>query len=94
MADFFARIWRGKSEAGAHEKMDRAYVSEFTCFIGHFIEDHPEVVRDQWTGREIYWDKEVDFSAQEQAVKDSVPEDGYGFLYSAWVGDKKIESKQ
>lgn len=77
----------GKQGAGA--PVDRAYVSEFTGFIDQFLKEHPEVVKDQWVGREIYWDKQVDFADQAKATKDSVPEDGYGFYYSAWLDQKK-----
>ena len=65
-------------------KPDRAYVSEFTKAIDHFLDEHPEVIRDQHDGRMIYWEKKVDFSALEKAEQDKVPEDGYGFYYSAW----------
>lgn len=70
-------------------KIDRAYVSEFTRFIDHFLEEHPEVVEDQKVGRRIYWEKQVDLPAQEAAGKDTVPDDGYGFYHSAWRRDNK-----
>lgn len=72
--------------------MDRTYVSEFTQFINRFLEKHPEVVQDQWAGREIYWDKKVDFSDQKKAGKDFVPDDTYGFHYTASVGNPKHQS--
>ncbi|MDT3737568.1 MAG: DUF3460 family protein [Denitratisoma sp.] len=59
--------------------MDRHYVSEFTHFIDGYLAEHPEVVRDQKLGWNIYWDHRVDFQALEEARKDSVPDDGYGF---------------
>jgi len=64
--------------------MDREYVSEFTAFINGYLEKHPEVVDDQWVGREIYWDRPVDFAALEKAEKDNVPDDAYGFYGDNW----------
>jgi hypothetical protein len=64
--------------------MDRGYVSEFTTFINRYLAEHPEVVNDQWQGREIYWDRHVDFAAQEKARKDHVPDDAYGFYGDGW----------
>ncbi len=73
---------------GATTKLDRRYVSEFTHFMDHFLEEHPEVIKDQRIGWRLYWDKRVDQTAQEKAEHDSVPADGYGFYASAW-GPKK-----
>lgn len=64
--------------------MGKAYVSEFTDFMNSYLAKHPEVVKDQWRGREIYWDQQVDFAAQAQAEKDYVPEDAYGFYGANW----------
>lgn len=68
--------------------MNRAYVSEYTLFMNRFLEEHPEAVDDQRVGRAIYWDRQVDLAALERAEKDSVPQDGYGFYYSAWRRDR------
>lgn len=84
MSGLLQHLFRGKRGGRAPEPMDRAYVSEFTNFIDHFLEDHPDVVQDQWVGREIFWDKQVDFADQKHATQDTVPEDGYGFYLSAW----------
>lgn len=65
--------------------MKTAYVSEFENFMNRFLEEHPEVQDDQRWGRLIYWDHKVDLAAQEKAERDSVPEDGYGFHYLAWL---------
>lgn len=81
MHRLFAR-WRRRDAPAGH--MDRAYVSEFTHFIDDFVRDHPEVVRDQKKGFRIYWDKQVDLTAEAQARADTVPDDGYGFYNSAW----------
>lgn len=64
--------------------MDRAYVSEFTSFINHFLEEHPEVQKDQHEGWRIYWDRQVDLKAVDAAEHDKVPDDGYGFYAGAW----------
>lgn len=60
------------------------YVSEFEGFMNRFLDEHPEVQDDQRRGRLIHWDHKVDLAAQEKAARDSVPDDGYGFRYSAW----------
>lgn len=89
MAGFLQHLLHGKRGGRAPGRKDLAYVSEFTNFIDHFLEDHPEVVDDQWVGREIFWDKQVDFADQKNAEKDSVPEDVYGFAYAAWLRNSK-----
>lgn len=66
---------------GDPRKVDAGYVSEFTGFIDHYLEEHPEVVADQRTGRLIYWEKRVDLAAQARAERESVPADGYGFYW-------------
>lgn len=66
--------------------MDRAYVSEYTGFITRYLESRPEVVEDQRYGRLIWWDHQVDLESWKEAQADSVPEDGYGFYYQAWLG--------
>jgi len=68
------------------DKFDKSYVSEFTEFIKGFLESHPEEEEEQREGRALYWDHKVDLSAQDKADKDSVPDDRYGFDYSAWRG--------
>lgn len=64
--------------------MDRHYVSEFTAFINRYLEEHPEVEKDQHRGWRIWWDKQLDLKALEDAEKDNVPDDGYGYYASAW----------
>jgi len=66
--------------------MNKQYVSEFTAFINHYLEDHPEVVKEQHRGWRIYWDHKIDMAEQERFTKNSVPDDGYGFHASAWHG--------
>ena len=61
-------------------KHQTEYVSEFTQFMNEFLAQHPDVVADQYRGRAIYWDKQVDFAAQEEALRDSVPVDGYYYF--------------
>jgi hypothetical protein len=58
--------------------MQKNYVSEFTVFMNHFLEEHPEVVEDQQHGWNIYWNHEVDFEELKEAEEDRVPDDGYG----------------
>lgn len=59
--------------------MDKSYVSEFTVFMNHFLDEHPEVVEDQHRGWTIYWDHKVDFTELKEAEEDQVPDDYYGF---------------
>ena len=80
----FSKWCRDKWADEAPGKMDRAYVSDFTHFIDHFLEDHPKEVKEQRTGWRIYWDKQLDLQALEKAGQDSVPDDGYGFYASAF----------
>jgi hypothetical protein len=91
---YFARLFRRGGAHDAHGKVDCAYVSEHTNFMNDFLQHHPEVVKDQWTGREIYWDKKVDVAEQAKARADEVPDDGYGFYYRAWRGNGKSDSKR
>lgn len=85
MSNFFTRLYPRPSDEQAPGIMDRHYVSEFTRFIDQFVEQHPEVLKDQHDGRLLYWDKHLDLAALEKAEKDSVPDDGYGFYFSAWT---------
>ncbi|HYP67378.1 MAG TPA: DUF3460 family protein [Thiobacillaceae bacterium] len=59
--------------------MEKSYVSEFTVFMNHYLEEHPEVVEDQQRGWNIYWNHEVDFEELKEAEEDRVPDDSYGF---------------
>lgn len=59
--------------------MQKSYVSEFTVFMNHYLEEHPEVVEDQHRGWNIYWDHKVDFAELKQAEEDRVTDDSYGF---------------
>ncbi|KAF0101468.1 MAG: Uncharacterized protein FD187_1980 [bacterium] len=63
--------------------MDRAYVSEFTRFMNQYLEQHPEVVRDQQRGWQLGWAPEVLPEAEREAELDLVPDDAYGFNWSA-----------
>ena len=56
------------------------YVSEFTRFMDDFLEHHPEVIRSQQTGMNIFWDHEVDLDDVKKAGTDSVPVRGYGYF--------------
>jgi len=73
--------------------MNREYVSEFTGFMNHYLEEHPEEVKEQHRGWRIYWDHKVDLAEQERIVKDSVPDDGYGFHWPAWHGKPSPETE-
>ena len=84
MSHFITRLFAGHSSPHAPVVVDRAYVSEFTQFIDHYLDEHPEVIEDQRLGRLIYWDKTVDLTALAQAAKENVPDDAYGFSFPAW----------
>ncbi|WP_205629835.1 DUF3460 family protein [Dechloromonas denitrificans] len=79
MNNFFNSLFHPYGDKSGHGVMDRGFVSNHTRFIDHFLEEHPEVVKDQHKGWHIYWDKQVDQVAQKKAELDSVPDDGYGF---------------
>ncbi len=85
MSKFLSRLFPGQGNSLKHGVMDRSFVSDYTRFIDHYLEEHPEVVEDQHTGRRIYWDKKVDLAAQKIAETDAVPDDGYGFHDPAWT---------
>lgn len=91
---FLSRLFGGRGAPGESGKMDRAYVSEFTAFMEGFLKEHPEVIDDQWVGREIYWDKQVDFADWKKTEEDRVPEDGYGFFPTAWIHHKNPDTKE
>lgn len=59
--------------------MDRSYVSEFTNFMNHYLEEHPEVVDEQMRGYNFFFNPEIDREELENADKDSAPDDHYGF---------------
>ncbi|HEX8963665.1 MAG TPA: DUF3460 family protein [Rhodocyclaceae bacterium] len=61
-------------------KYDPTYVSEFAKFMKEYLDNHPEVVADQYVGRGIWWDKPADFEMMEEAARDSVPVDGYYYF--------------
>ncbi len=64
--------------------MDRNYVSEFTLFMNHYLDQHPEVVKAQKLGWDFDWNPEfVDPVAQREAEEDRVPDDLYGFNWFA-----------
>jgi hypothetical protein len=84
MSNFFHRLLHPESRNQAPGVMDRNYVSDYTRFIDQFIQEHPDVLEEQRSGRLLYWEKRVDLVAQKKAEMDTVPSDGYGFYNSAW----------
>ena len=59
--------------------MDRNYVSEFTVFMNQFLQDHPEVVKDQQFGWNIYWNPKGSRAEPNEAEEDRVPAESPGF---------------
>jgi len=53
------------------------YVSEFTQFIEHYLDDHPDVRQDQKLGWRLWWERPVNFKELERAGQDSVPTPPY-----------------
>lgn len=53
------------------------YVSEFECFFGKLLNEHPELVEDQRRGWNIWWDHTVDLEAERLARTDAVPTPPY-----------------
>lgn len=49
------------------------YVSEFDLFLNAFLEEHPDVIREQRKGWKIYWDKKVDLDEQKMFEEDALP---------------------
>lgn len=86
--------WFGKDAKHGPGRVREAYVSEFTAFISHFLDERPEVVDDQKTGRLIYWDRKVDPATLAAVDADTVPDDGYGFYYRAWGRNAGAPSQQ
>ena len=64
--------------------MDRNYVSEFTRFMNQYLEQHPEVVKDQERRWNSYWYPEVDPVALREAEEDRATDDAYGFNWFTW----------
>jgi hypothetical protein len=89
MGAFLTRLFDREGWNRAPAVMARTYVSDYTRFMEQFIDAHPEVLEDQRKGWRIYWEKRVDLAAQENAEKDTVPDDGYGFYYLAWNSRKQ-----
>lgn len=84
MSGIFSRMVNAAC-SHASGAMDRGYVSEFTRFMDHYLDDHPEVVADIKVGRRIYWDKLVDLKDLAKAEQDQVADDCYGFHSGDWM---------
>lgn len=59
--------------------MDKHYVSEFTNFMNHYLEEHPEVVEEQMRGYNFFFNPEIDREELGNADEGSIPDDHYGF---------------
>jgi hypothetical protein len=86
MNNFIARLFHNEGASVGCKNVDRTYVSEYTKFINDFLAHHPEVLKDQWIGREIYWDRRVDFAELAKSATDQVPDGAYGFSWRNWRG--------
>jgi hypothetical protein len=63
--------------------MKADYVSDFTLFINHYLETHPDVVAEQKRGWEQSWNPDAKPAAQQAVKEDEAPNDGYGFYLPA-----------
>lgn len=61
------------------QEMDKDYVSEFTAFMGHYLEEHPEVLEEQMHGYDFSFNRKIDREALDKANEDIAPDDHYGF---------------
>ena len=65
------------------------YVSDYARFMDEFLRVHPDVVSDQHTGWDIYWDKGVDFKALAEEREDSVSAERFYYFgsphYQKWL---------
>lgn len=59
--------------------MDKDYVSEFTAFMGHYLEEHPEVLEEQMRGYDFFFNRKIDREALDKANENIAPDDHYGF---------------
>ncbi len=55
------------------------YVSEFDMFLNSYMAEHPEVLKDQQHGWDIWWDVLVDLDALDKQRSDTVPEKPYHY---------------
>ncbi|MES2741795.1 MAG: DUF3460 family protein [Pseudomonadota bacterium] len=55
------------------------YVSEFSRFLGDFLDQHPHVREDQRRGWYIFWDHHVDLSEQDRLQRERLPAKGYAY---------------
>jgi Protein of unknown function (DUF3460) len=59
--------------------MNKAYVSEFTNFIDHFLKVHPEVIEEQRRNWRSFWEPDIDPATSHVSKEDIVPDHHYGF---------------
>lgn len=74
------RIHQAPAHGANSPLHDPAYVSDFGRYIEDFMQHHPEELRVQKEGWDIFWDKEVDFHVWEDEREDSVPTPGYYYF--------------
>lgn len=64
----------------AYKPGHAGYVSEFTEFMDRFMEEHPEAVKSQRTGWDIFWDHDIDIRELDRQGRDTVPVKGYEYF--------------
>lgn len=74
--------------------MDKHYVSEFTNFMDHYLEEHPEVVDEQMRSFNFFYNPEIDREEQENANEDIVQDDHYGFTSLFEVPGRKTDKQR
>ena len=66
----------------ATPSFDPGYVSDFARFMDAYLHSHPEVVADQHTGWDIYWDKKVNFQELIEEKEDTVSAERFYYFGS------------
>lgn len=61
-------------------KKDIKYVSEYTEFMRGFLNQNPEVAKDQVAGRGLLWDREQDREFLKQAEAARVKQKPYVYM--------------
>ena len=64
--------------------MYKDYVSEFTSFMDRYLQEHPEAAKEQLRDWDDDWHPRMDLEAVNKEQEDVVPDDGYGFAWTAW----------
>jgi hypothetical protein len=57
-----------------------AYYSEFTQFMQTYLKEHPDILKDQWRGHKLLWDKDpIDLQERKRAKESFCPQKPYPY---------------